>query len=246
MEYTNWWNSLSEERKKEINKLHFTCEYGKESDFDICRTYANLVINKEQEHLFWWNSLNIEKRDKLSQTYFNIETSDDLLNDSILHIFNKVKENVTLVNVNQRNEVKITKLKDLTEEEKRNRDRKDMLTTMLGLCQLLIYLFDKLSMDKSIFRHELKKTGKLFLTELEKTMNVYFLLNGEEQFNQADLVNEVVFWVEHGIKLAFRAGEMTEETCKSLISDYRKFTDMYNIENKFLETLELEILNENN
>lgn len=186
------------------------------------------------EHINWWNSLTIERRDKLSQTYFQSEKSLVLSNVEILHIYEKINRHETFVNVKEMYKGKVNKLPKLKGNEKFKQIRDDIRTTILGLCQLLIYQLDQLGEDKSIFSQGLKSAGKLLAKELEKNMNLYFKLNKEEQFTQADLLNLLCNSIEHNIKLAYRAAEMDEETCNLFLADYKELMNKYGIENDFL------------
>ena len=186
------------------------------------------------EHTNWWNSLTIERRDKLSKTYFQIEKSLKLSNVEILHIYEKVTRHETVINVKKMYKGKIEKLPVLEKFEKYKQVRDDRRTTILGLCQLLIYEIDQLGSDKSIFTKLLKQKANLFLAELEKNMDLYFRLNGEEKFQQADLLNLLCNCLEHNIKLAFRTAEMNEETCDMFLHDYDNLMEKYGIQNNFL------------
>ena len=135
---------------------------------------------------------------------------------------------------------KIEKLPVLEKFEKYKQVRDDRRTTILGLCQLLIYEIDQLGSDKSIFTHQLKQKANLFLGELEKNMDLYFRLNGEEKFQQADLLNLLCNCLEHNIKLAFRTAEMNEETCDMFLRDYDELMERYGIQNNFLNQEENE------
>lgn len=233
-EHIIWWNKLTKERRQEINEIHFSCKAGEESDFDIHRAFTNLYIKQLSNHEMWWNSITHARKTKLSMNYFSFEDYGFLKDEEIKHIFNKVKNHATLVNVKKENKVEIVKLPVLTLTEEKRRKELDAMTTILGLCQSLIYHFDLLPRDKKIFRHELKSTANNLVKELEKTMNVYFSLNHEEKFLQCDLLNTLCNSIEHNVKLAYRASEMDEATCDMFLKDYRELMTKYGIENDFL------------
>jgi len=234
-EHIIWWNKLTKERRQEINEIHFSCNVGEESDFDIHRAFTNLYIKQLSNHETWWNSLTHARKAKLAMTYFNFEDYGFLKDEEIQHIFTKVKNHKTVVNVKpEKKKVKIVKLPQLVGKEKYTQIRDDLRTTMLGLSQCLIYMFDKLGTEKSIFRQELKHTGNAFMKELEKNMNFYFKLNKEEQYAQADLLNLLCNSIEHNVKLAYRASEMEESTCDMFLKDYKALMNKYGIENDFL------------
>lgn len=240
-EHVIWWNSLIEDKKQEINRLHFTCEYGKESDFDIHRAFVNLVIKQEQEHLFWWNSLSIETRDKLSQTHYDYESSHFLLDEQILYIYEKVKNHKPVVNVKE--------LKAKEESEKRMR-KYDRLTTLLGLTTTLRDFFEiSRFLGEGLFKQGLKQKAKIFEDELIATMERYYAKDDREKPKketkeqlekrleekkernelQMNQLNNLSVILEQVVSTVCQISEWDDTKCNKYLKEQEKLFKKYNI-----------------
>jgi len=199
-----------------------------------------------EEHIIWWNSLTKARRDKLSQTYFEIEDSYFLAPIQILHIFTKVKNHKTVVNVKPEK----VEVKELTEKEKHQLRKYDRLTTLLGLTTTLRDFFEiSRFLGEGLFRHELKQKATIFESELIATMERYYSKDDREKPKketkehiskrieekkernelQMNQLNNLSVILEQTVSVVCQISEFDSSQCNKYLKEQEKLFKKYNI-----------------
>lgn len=113
-----------------------------------------------------------------------------------------------------------------------NRLKPDSMTTVLGLCQSLLYHFDLMIDKGGFFKKTLKFAVKNLIKELESHLDRYFkLAYGEEaQYEQADMLNVLCRCIDYGVKTSYAAAEMDEQKREDFFKEYEELFKKYGIE----------------
>jgi len=245
-EHIIWWNNLTKERRQEINEIHFSCKIGEESDFDIHRAFTNLYIKQLSNHETWWNSLTHARKTKLAMTYFNFEDYGFLKDEEIQHIFTKVKNHKTVVNVKPEK----VEVKELSEKEKEKIRKYDRLTTLLGLTTTLRDFFEiSRFLGEGLFKQELKQKATIFETELIATMERYYSKDDREKPKketkeqiakrieekkernelQMNQLNNLSVILEQTVSVVCQISEFDSSLCNKYLKEQEKLFKKYNI-----------------